>query len=54
MKEDIDTNARTLAVSPELAVTGPATEVDLSEPQTHEPTPEEYRRRLNELLSGKM
>lgn len=54
MKEDIDTNARTLAVLPELEAVGLATEPDRAAPQTHEPTPEEYRRRLNELLSGKM
>jgi hypothetical protein len=53
MKADIDATAEANAAAaepifPEVAKTEP------TEPQTHEPTPEEYRRRLNELLSGKM
>lgn len=49
MKADIDAamEARAQATDPEILE-------ELSKPQTHEPTPEEYRRRLNELLSGKM
>ncbi|QQR79190.1 MAG: hypothetical protein IPJ68_02860 [Candidatus Moraniibacteriota bacterium] len=53
MKADIDATAEANAaaaepVFPEVAKTEP------TEPQTHEPTREDYRRRLNELLSGKM
>ena len=49
MKADIDAaaEARALAAEAELPE-------ELAKPQTHEPTPDEYRRRLNELLSGKM
>lgn len=47
MKLDIDATAEALsneAAVPELNHT----------PMTHEPTPDEYKRRLNDLLSGKM
>ncbi|MFZ1654591.1 MAG: hypothetical protein WAT84_02060 [Candidatus Moraniibacteriota bacterium] len=56
MKADIDATARTLAQMPEQSTRlEPAGQDDATlAPQTHEPTPEEYRRRLNELLSGKM
>lgn len=49
MKADIDATAEAYA-----AMTEPALPEEPMKPQTHEPTPEEYRRRLNELLSGKM
>lgn len=49
MKADIDATAEAYA-----AMTEPAIPEEPMKPQTHEPTPEEYRRRLNELLSGKM
>lgn len=49
MKADIDATAEAYA-----AMTEPALPEEPTRPQTHEPTPEEYRRRLNELLSGKM
>lgn len=49
MKADIDATAAAYA-----AMTEPALPAEPAKPQTHEPTPEEYRRRLNELLSGKM
>lgn len=48
MKLDIDAN-RALLSSDETVE-----EIDRSTPKTHEPTPEEYKRRLNDLLSGKM
>ncbi len=49
MKADIDATAEAYA-----AMTEPVLPEEPAKPQTHEPTPEEYRRRLNELLSGKM
>lgn len=49
MKADIDATAGAYA-----AMTESVLEAEPLKPQTHEPTPEEYRRRLNELLSGKM
>ncbi len=49
MKADIDATAEAYA-----ALTEPVIPEAPTKPQTHEPTPEEYRRRLNELLSGKM
>ncbi len=49
MKSDIDATAEAYA-----RVTEPVIPEEPAKPQTHEPTPEEYRRRLNELLSGKM
>lgn len=49
MKADIDATAEAYA-----AMTEPVLPEEPTKPQTHEPTPEEYRRRLNELLSGKM
>lgn len=49
MKADIDATAEAYA-----RVTEPVILEEPAKPQTHEPTPEEYRRRLNELLSGKM
>lgn len=55
MKADIDATARALAQMPEPTVLESVGQDDATlTPQTHEPTPEEYRRRLNELLSGKM
>lgn len=56
MKADIDATARTLAMEPQNESLEQRGEVSVSSPlpQTHEPTPDEYRRRLNELLSGKM
>ncbi len=47
LKLDIDANAEALAAEDEVA------EIDHT-PKTHEPTSDEYKRRLNELLSGKM
>ncbi|MFA9262448.1 MAG: hypothetical protein ACEQSB_03800 [Undibacterium sp.] len=47
LKLDIDANAESLAAAEEIE------EIDHT-PKTHEPTPDEYKRRLNELLSGKM
>lgn len=49
MRADIDA-----AVVAREALNDPALLAETSKPQTHEPTLEEYRRRLNELLSGKM
>ncbi len=49
MKADIDATAEAYA-----SLTEPVIPEEPAKPQTHEPTPEEYRRRLNELLSGKM
>lgn len=49
MKADIDATAAAYASEAEAALPE-----EPALPQTHEPTPEEYRRRLNELLSGKM
>ncbi|MFZ1626603.1 MAG: hypothetical protein WAT81_02245 [Candidatus Moraniibacteriota bacterium] len=49
MKADIDAAAEARAFAAEAALPE-----EPSKPQTHEPTPDEYRRRLNELLSGKM
>lgn len=62
-KEDIDAQTRAQAVSSEPQTAPPkieAPQVDLpsqvpaTTPHTAEPTPEDYRRRLNELLSGRM
>ncbi|MEP7162919.1 MAG: hypothetical protein ABI747_04125 [Candidatus Moraniibacteriota bacterium] len=47
MKEDVDATARAQAVEPIFGDAGRA-------PMTHEPTQEEFKRRLNDLLSGKM
>lgn len=49
MKADIDATAEAYASEAEAALSA-----EPAKPQTHEPTPDEYRRRLNELLSGKM
>ena len=49
MKADIDATAEAYAVEAEAVLLD-----EPAGPQTHEPTPDEYRRRLNELLSGKM
>ncbi len=49
MKADIDATAEAYATMTESALPE-----EPMKPQTHEPTPEEYRRRLNDLLSGKM
>ncbi len=51
MKMDIDATAAAHEAFSESILEEVKEEV---KPQTHEPTPEEYRRRLNELLSGKM
>ena len=52
MKEDIDATRDALSAESEVE------EIDRSvssrTPLTHEPTPEEYKRRLNDLLSGKI
>lgn len=47
LKLDIDANAEALSADEEVE------EIDHT-PKIHEPTPDEYKRRLNELLSGKM
>lgn len=47
MKLDIDAMAEALSTDAMVE------EIDRT-PKTHEPTPEEYKRRLNDLLSGKM
>lgn len=47
LKLDIDATAEALAADASIE------EIDHT-PKTHEPTPEDYKRRLNDLLSGKM
>lgn len=49
LKQDIDATAEHYA-----SLHQPQSSEEPSRPQTHEPSADEYRRRLNELLSGKM
>lgn len=58
VKEDVDATVRALAVEPEPTSVAqsqaPIFGQESIQPRTEEPTPEEYKRRLNALLSGKM
>lgn len=53
-KADIDAAAEALAEVGEASLVSPADAETVSDPQTTEPSPAEYKRRLNELLSGKL
>ncbi|TXG99741.1 MAG: hypothetical protein E6P95_04480 [Candidatus Moraniibacteriota bacterium] len=53
-KADIDATAEMMAEAGEASLSAPSATNTVGEPQTFEPSPDEYKRRLNELLSGKL
>lgn len=54
VKADIDATARVQAAEAEALLVMPAEEREVMPVKTGEPTQEDYKRRLNELLSGRM
>jgi len=54
LKLDIDAQAESLSADAAIEELDRTLEPEPAAPKTHEPTPDEYKRRLNELLSGKM